>query len=115
MKFEEIESGFNGRARVAIIRNIEDKEFEVFMQHVKPVLIEGVEKIRSVLRSLKFQCVLYGKYKREEEEKKEVKHFGTKNYRVFIRDDIVKAAESIQNTLSTKIQRNSNIQVQVGL
>lgn len=37
-------------------------------------------------------------------KKKKVKHFGTKNYRVFIQDDIVKAAESIQNTLATKMQ-----------
>lgn len=104
LKFEEIEKGFKERARVAIIRNAEDKDFEVFMRRVKPVLIANVEKIRSELRSLKFQCVLYAKFKQVEREKTEIKHFGTKNYRVFIRDDIVQAVESIRSVLATKIQ-----------
>ena len=38
------------------------------------------------------------------EKKMAVKLFGTKNYRLFIRDDIVKAAEYIQNTLATTMQ-----------
>ena len=106
LEWTDVESAYKSRLRVAIISADQYKDFQLFMNDVKSVFIEGIKRVLSEVRAIKLQCTLYAKYKLEKDgvEKLDEKHFSTKNYSIFNANNLNEIFEEIRSKISNKMQ-----------
>ena len=103
LEFETIDSAYKYRLRVAVISADKYKDFQLFMNDVKPIFIEGLKRALIDLQALKFQSIFYAKLKMEKEgvKKFDEKHFVTENFMLFKADNLEEIFDKIRSNIST--------------
>ena len=91
LQWDNVDSAFYSHTRVTLIRNVKQrKQCKLFMADAKPIFVQGVERARSELGSVKIQCTLYAEFKIEKNGSivgRSIKNFSTKYMRVFKTQD----------------------------